>query len=80
MAYEGYVLPSGWIPATVLGSMTPTSGAPSQGPLARGLPYPSRMRHPIVLSWSGGKDCAFALHTLRSSPAFEPKSGLDTRP
>gem|GEM_PF-462866 len=34
--------------------------------------YPSGMRHPILLSWSGGKDSAFALHTLRSSPDFEP--------
>src|SRR6478672_5919695 len=37
-----------------------------------GFLYPFGMRHPILLSWSGGKDSAFALHTLRSSPDFEP--------
>jgi uncharacterized protein (TIGR00290 family) len=36
------------------------------------------MRHPILLSWSGGKDSAFALHTLRSSPDFEPVGLLTT--
>jgi len=36
------------------------------------------MRHPIILSWSGGKDSAFALHTLRSSPDFEPVGLLTT--
>jgi len=36
------------------------------------------MRHPTLLSWSGGKDSAFALHTLRSSPDFEPVGLLTT--
>jgi len=45
---------------------------------ARVLPYPYRMRHPILLSWSGGKDSAFALHTLRSSADFEPAGLLTT--
>src|SRR5437764_12629374 len=42
------------------------------GGWSRGFTYPSRMRHPILLSWSGGNDGAFALHTLRSAPDFEP--------
>jgi uncharacterized protein (TIGR00290 family) len=36
------------------------------------------MPEPILLSWSGGKDSAFALHTLRSSPDFEPVGLLTT--
>lgn len=37
------------------------------------------MRVPILLSWSGGKDSALALHAaLRSSPAFEPAGLLTT--
>jgi uncharacterized protein (TIGR00290 family) len=36
------------------------------------------MPEPILLSWSGGKDSAFALHTLRSSPDFEPAGLLTT--
>lgn len=36
------------------------------------------MRHPTLLSWSGGKDSAFALHTLRASPDFEPVGLLTT--
>jgi len=36
------------------------------------------MRKPILLSWSGGKDSAFTLHTLRSSPDFEPAGLLTT--
>jgi uncharacterized protein (TIGR00290 family) len=36
------------------------------------------LREPIFLSWSGGKDSAFALHTLRSSPDFEPAGLLTT--
>jgi uncharacterized protein (TIGR00290 family) len=36
------------------------------------------MRHPILLSWSGGKDSAFALHTLRASTDFEPVALLTT--
>ncbi|MDZ7740303.1 MAG: ATP-binding protein [Bacteroidota bacterium] len=29
------------------------------------------MKHKIVLSWSGGKDCAFALHKLRNEAHYE---------
>ncbi len=36
------------------------------------------MPEPILLSWSGGKDSALALHTLRSSPDFEPAGLLTT--
>ncbi|HTG36401.1 MAG TPA: diphthine--ammonia ligase [Thermoanaerobaculia bacterium] len=36
------------------------------------------MPESILLSWSGGKDSAFALHTLRSSPDFEPAGLLTT--
>jgi uncharacterized protein (TIGR00290 family) len=36
------------------------------------------MRAPILLSWSGGKDSALALHRLRSSPDFEPAGLLTT--
>ena len=36
------------------------------------------MRQPILLSWSGGKDSALALHALRSSPDFEPAGLLTT--
>src|SRR3954470_20753060 len=36
------------------------------------------MRKPILLSWSGGKDSALALHALRSSPDFEPAGLLTT--
>jgi uncharacterized protein (TIGR00290 family) len=35
------------------------------------------MREPVLLSWSGGKDSAMALHALRQSPDFEP-AGLLT--
>jgi len=66
------------------------SGESSAGPgePPAGLPRPSagsgerleevRKPHPILLSWSGGKDSAFALHTLRSSPDFEPVGLLTT--
>jgi diphthamide synthase (EF-2-diphthine--ammonia ligase) len=36
------------------------------------------MKKPILLSWSGGKDSALALHALRSSPDFEPAGLLTT--
>jgi len=36
------------------------------------------LRKPILLSWSGGKDSALALHALRSSPDFEPAGLLTT--
>jgi uncharacterized protein (TIGR00290 family) len=36
------------------------------------------MAEPILLSWSGGKDSALALHALRSSPDFEPAGLLTT--
>ena len=36
------------------------------------------MRAPILLSWSGGKDSALALHALCSSPDFEPAGLLTT--
>ena len=29
------------------------------------------MRRPLVLSWSGGKDAAWAMHVLRADPAYE---------
>ena len=35
-------------------------------------------RRPVHISWSGGKDSAFALHSLRSSPDFEPVGLLTT--
>src|SRR5436309_2444856 len=30
------------------------------------------MKTPIIMSWSGGKDCALALHELFRSGAYEP--------
>jgi uncharacterized protein (TIGR00290 family) len=36
------------------------------------------LKKPILLSWSGGKDSALALHKLRSSPDFEPAGLLTT--
>jgi uncharacterized protein (TIGR00290 family) len=36
------------------------------------------VKRPILLSWSGGKDSALALHRLRSSPDFEPAGLLTT--
>lgn len=39
---------------------------------------PETMKRPILLSWSGGKDSALALHRLRSSPDFEPAGLLTT--
>jgi uncharacterized protein (TIGR00290 family) len=36
------------------------------------------MKKPILLSWSGGKDSAFALHSLRASEDFEPAGLLTT--
>jgi uncharacterized protein (TIGR00290 family) len=35
-------------------------------------------RRPILLSWSGGKDSAWALHLLRQSPAYEVVALLTT--
>jgi uncharacterized protein (TIGR00290 family) len=37
-----------------------------------------RLRKPILLSWSGGKDSALALHALRASEDFEPAGLLTT--
>ena len=36
------------------------------------------MKKPILLSWSGGKDSALALHVLRASGDFEPVGLLTT--
>ena len=36
------------------------------------------MPHPILLSWSGGKDCAWALYLLRQQPAYEVVGLLTT--
>jgi uncharacterized protein (TIGR00290 family) len=36
------------------------------------------VRRPVLLSWSGGKDCALALHELRRSPDFEVVGLLTT--
>ena len=36
------------------------------------------LKKPTLLSWSGGKDSALALHRLRSSPDFEPTGLLTT--
>ena len=36
------------------------------------------MKKPILLSWSGGKDSALALHSLRASEDFEPAGLLAT--
>lgn len=36
------------------------------------------VRTPILVSWSGGKDCAWTLHRLRWSEAFEPVGLLTT--
>src|SRR5580698_231351 len=35
-------------------------------------------RRPILLSWSGGKDSAWALHLLRQNPAYEVVALLTT--
>jgi uncharacterized protein (TIGR00290 family) len=36
------------------------------------------VREPVLLSWSGGKDSAMALHALRQSPDFVPAGLLTT--
>jgi uncharacterized protein (TIGR00290 family) len=36
------------------------------------------MKKPVLLSWSGGKDSALALHSLRASEDFEPAGLLTT--
>lgn len=36
------------------------------------------MKEPVILSWSGGKDCSLALRELRRSPDFEPVGLLTT--
>jgi uncharacterized protein (TIGR00290 family) len=36
------------------------------------------MKTPVLLSWSGGKDSALALHALRASQDFEPAGLLTT--
>src|SRR5438309_720521 len=36
------------------------------------------MRIPVIMSWSGGKDCALALHELRRDPAYEVVELLTT--
>ena len=36
------------------------------------------MAKPILLSWSGGKDSAWALHLLRADPAYEVVALLTT--
>lgn len=37
-----------------------------------------KSREPVLLSWSGGKDSAVALHALRQSPDYEPAGLLTT--
>ena len=36
------------------------------------------MKRPVLVSWSGGKDSALALHSLRASEDFEPAGLLTT--
>jgi uncharacterized protein (TIGR00290 family) len=65
------------------GESSTASGEPFAGPGESSAgsgerPEEVRKPHPILLSWSGGKDSAFALHTLRSSPDFEPVGLLTT--
>ncbi len=43
-----------------------------------GNPAPRGSRKPILLSWSGGKDSAWALHLLRQSPDYEVVALLTT--
>lgn len=40
--------------------------------------FPGRAREPLLLSWSGGKDSALALHVLRADPAVEVAGLLTT--
>jgi uncharacterized protein (TIGR00290 family) len=56
----------------------PPAGLPKSSVGSGERPGEARKPHPILLSWSGGKDSAFALHTLRSSPDFEPVGLLTT--
>jgi diphthamide synthase (EF-2-diphthine--ammonia ligase) len=52
----------------------PSSNAP-QNPTRYHIPMP---RKPILLSWSGGKDSAWALHLLQQSPDYEVVGLLTT--
>jgi uncharacterized protein (TIGR00290 family) len=72
------------------GEASAGSGKTLSGPAGRpaghfeGLDVPGERpagpskRSPVHISWSGGKDSAFVLHTLRSSPDFEPVGLLTT--
>jgi uncharacterized protein (TIGR00290 family) len=63
---------------TLAGPGEPSAGdfTTSAGPGE--LPSGNSPRRPVLISWSGGKDSAFALHTLRTSPDFEPVGLLTT--
>jgi uncharacterized protein (TIGR00290 family) len=75
-AFPGEPSAGAGAPSAASGEPFASPGEPSAGSGERQKKV--RKPHPILLSWSGGKDSAFALHTLRSSPDFEPVGLLTT--
>jgi uncharacterized protein (TIGR00290 family) len=47
-------------------------------PMSTRSPIENTLPHPVVFSWSGGKDSAMALHALRRDPNFQVVSLLTT--